>query len=99
MVVTSRTEERTVAMPDRRPDRPGVLLIGMGSAMADTLTQYRPLADHLSGTLERRLRLAGRDTSALGQALERAKAMDPFPEAASAVDVLAQTSSLYGSTE
>lgn len=61
-------------------------------AMADTLSgDYRPLAEHLAATLERRLRVGGRDTSALDQALERAKAMDPFPEAATALDALGNT--------
>jgi len=60
-------------------------------AMADTLSgDYRPLAEHLAGTLERRVRVAGRDPAPLGKALDRAKAMDPFPEVERALDVLSE---------
>jgi 2-haloacid dehalogenase len=58
--------------------------------MADTLSgaPYRPLPDYLRGTLERRLRAAGRPTEALDQAMERAAAMEPFPDAADALRML-----------
>jgi 2-haloacid dehalogenase len=58
--------------------------------MADTLSggAYRPLPDYLRATLERALRAAGRDLRALDAAMQRAAAMDPFPEAESALSTL-----------
>jgi 2-haloacid dehalogenase len=58
--------------------------------MADTISggAYRPLPEYLHAALERVLRAAGRDTGSLDAAMERAAAMDPFPEAASALAVL-----------
>jgi 2-haloacid dehalogenase len=58
--------------------------------MADTISggAYRPLPEYLLAGLERRLRAAGRDTGSLDAAMERAAAMDPFPDAASALAVL-----------
>ena len=58
--------------------------------MADTLSggAYRPLPEYLRAALERGLRAAGRDTEALDPAMRRAGAMDPFPEAESALSVL-----------
>jgi 2-haloacid dehalogenase len=58
--------------------------------MADSLSgaPYRPLPDYLRGTIERRLRVAGRDTQALDAAMERAAAMDPYPEAGEALRIL-----------
>jgi 2-haloacid dehalogenase len=58
--------------------------------MADTLSggAYRPLPDYLRATLERALRAAGRDLGALDAAMQRAAAMDPFPEAKSALSML-----------
>lgn len=58
-------------------------------AMADTLTgEHRPLAEHLAGTLERQLRAGERGTEGLAEALERAQAMDPFPEAGRGLEIL-----------
>jgi 2-haloacid dehalogenase len=59
--------------------------------MADSLSggAYRPLPDYIAATLERALRVAGRDTGALTPALERASAMDPFPDARAALSNLA----------
>jgi 2-haloacid dehalogenase len=58
--------------------------------MADSLSEapYRPLPNYLRATLERRLHAAGRDAGALDAAMERAAAMDPFPDAAGALGVL-----------
>jgi 2-haloacid dehalogenase len=58
--------------------------------MADTLSggAYRPLPDYLRATLERALRAAGRDLGMLDAAMRRAAAMDPFPEAESALSTL-----------
>ena len=58
--------------------------------MADTLSggEYRPLPDYLRAALERALRAAGRDLGLLDAAMQRAAAMDPFPEAKSALSVL-----------
>ena len=58
--------------------------------MADTLSggAYRPLPEYLRAALERALRAAGRDTGPLDAAMERAGAMDPFPEAARALMLL-----------
>src|SRR5256885_5393377 len=57
--------------------------------MADSLSRarYRPLPDYLRAALERRLRAAGRDTGALDEAMERAAAMDPYPDAAEALKI------------
>lgn len=59
-------------------------------AMADTLSggAYRPLSDYLRAALERALRADGRDVEALDPAMERAGAMDPFPEAGAALSRL-----------
>jgi 2-haloacid dehalogenase len=59
--------------------------------MADTLScgAYRPLPEYLRATLERALRAEGRSTDALDAAMERAAAMGPFPEAETAVSLLA----------
>ena len=58
--------------------------------MADTLSggAYRPLRDYLRTRLERALRAAGRDLGVLDAALQRAAAMDPFPEAESALSLM-----------
>ena len=52
-------------------------------AMADTLSggAYRPLSEYLRATLERGLRATGRDTDRLDEAMNRAAAMPPFPDA------------------
>jgi 2-haloacid dehalogenase len=59
--------------------------------MADSLSggAYRPLPDYLRATLERALRADGRATDALDAAMERAAAMEPFPDAKSALSRLA----------
>jgi 2-haloacid dehalogenase len=59
-------------------------------AMADTLSggRYRPLPQYLAAALEHTLRRAGRDIGPLGAAMEQAAAMDPFPDATSALGVL-----------
>jgi 2-haloacid dehalogenase len=59
-------------------------------AMADTLSGggYRPLPEYLRAALERVLRAAGRDTGVLDAAMARAAAMDPFPDAPSALGLL-----------
>jgi 2-haloacid dehalogenase len=58
--------------------------------MADTLSggAYRPLPEYLSAALERNLRASGRDIARLGEAMERAAAMEPFHEAESALALL-----------
>jgi 2-haloacid dehalogenase len=58
--------------------------------MADTLSggAYRPLPDYLRAEIERALRAAGRDLGLLDAAMQRVAAMDPFPEAKSALSVL-----------
>ena len=60
--------------------------------MADTLSggAYRPLPEYLRAALERSLRAVGRDTGPLDAAMQRAAAMDPFPEAASALAALSE---------
>jgi 2-haloacid dehalogenase len=59
--------------------------------MADTLSggTYRPLSEYLRAALERALRGAGRSTEVLDAAMERAAAMEPFPEARAALSLLA----------
>ena len=58
--------------------------------MAATLSSapYRPLPEYLRAALERRLRTAGCDMTPLDRAMERAQAMDPFPDAESALTKL-----------
>ena len=58
--------------------------------MADTLSgaPYRPLPDYLRAALERRLLATGRTTDGLDAAMDRAAAMDPFPEAEEALTML-----------
>ena len=60
--------------------------------MADTLSggAYRPLPEYLRAALERTLRAAGRDTGSLDAAMERAGAMEPFPDASGALAVLGE---------
>ena len=59
--------------------------------MADTLSggAYRALPEYLRATLERGLRAEGRSTELLDAAIDRAGAMDPFPEAEEALARLA----------
>lgn len=58
-------------------------------SMADTLSGgYRPLPDYLRAALERRLMVSGEGTERLDAAMEKAAVMDPFPEAAEALDRL-----------
>lgn len=58
-------------------------------SMADTMSGgYRPLPDYLRAALERRLLGSGEGTARLDAAMEKASAMDPFPEAADALDRL-----------
>jgi 2-haloacid dehalogenase len=58
-------------------------------SMADTLSGgYRPLPEYLRAALERRLLLAGEGADRLDAAMQKASAMDPFPEAAEALDRL-----------
>lgn len=67
----------------------GALDDAVGQAMADTLTGgFRPFTDHLGAALERRLALADRPTDVVAGALRRAKEMDPFPDAAAALERL-----------
>jgi 2-haloacid dehalogenase len=58
--------------------------------MADSLSggAYRPLPEYLSATLERALRAEGRGTDVLDAAMRRAAAMEPFPEADTALSLL-----------
>lgn len=58
--------------------------------MADTVSggAWRPLTDYLRATLERALRAGGRPLGPLDAAIDRAGAMDPFPEADAALTML-----------
>lgn len=58
--------------------------------MADTISggRWRPLPEYLRGTLERGLRARGRDLDSLDAAMQRAGAMDAFPEADGALALL-----------
>jgi 2-haloacid dehalogenase len=60
--------------------------------MADAISAgaYRPLPDYLRATLERALRAKDRDLRQLDAAMERAAAMEPFPEAEAALSLLAR---------
>jgi 2-haloacid dehalogenase len=60
--------------------------------MADALSAgpYRPLPEYLRATLERALRAQDRDLGQLDAAMERAAAMEPFPEAEAALSLLAR---------
>lgn len=58
-------------------------------AMADTLSgAHRPLPEHLRAALERQLIANGRSTERLNAAMHKAARLDPFPDAAAAVDRL-----------
>ena len=58
-------------------------------SMADTLSgEYRSIPEYLRAALERRLIVAGHGTDRLDAAVRKAGAMDPFPEAAEALDRL-----------
>jgi 2-haloacid dehalogenase len=58
-------------------------------SMADTLSGgYRPLPEYLRAALQRRLLMAGEGAERLDAAMQKASAMDPFPEAAEALDRL-----------
>jgi 2-haloacid dehalogenase len=58
--------------------------------MADTLSgaPYRPLPDYLRAALERQLRAAGSEPDRLDAAMQRASAMDPYPDAEEALRIL-----------
>ena len=58
--------------------------------MAETLSGgvYRPLPEYLRATLERALRAEDRETEVLDEAMRRAAALGPFPEAAAALSRL-----------
>lgn len=60
--------------------------------MADTLSggAWRPLGEYLRATLERGLRARGRSPDGLDAAIRRASAMDPFPEADAALELLGE---------
>jgi len=58
-------------------------------AMADTLSgAHRPLPEHLRAALERQLIATGRGTARLDAAMHKAARMEPFPDAAAAVNRL-----------
>lgn len=58
-------------------------------AMAGMLVGiYRPLPDYLRAALQRRAELDALDGGAIDEALQRATAMPPFPEAGAALDAL-----------
>lgn len=58
--------------------------------MADALSggPHRPPTEYLRATLERALRSPDRDAASLDEAMERARAMDPFPDAPAALILL-----------
>jgi 2-haloacid dehalogenase len=57
--------------------------------MADTLTgTFRPLPELWRAALDWHLRRAGRDQSGLDAAMERARALPPYPDARAAIDRL-----------
>jgi 2-haloacid dehalogenase len=59
-------------------------------AMADTLTgEHRPFPEHLRAALERRLLVAGLGDAVLDAAMERARALPAFHDAAVALEILA----------
>jgi len=58
-------------------------------SMADTLSgDYRSIPEYLRAALERRLIVAGHGTDRLDAAMGKAASMEPFPEAAAAIDRL-----------
>jgi 2-haloacid dehalogenase len=80
-----------MAEPFGAPPQLGAELLddAVWQAMAGTLVGvYRPLPDYLREALDRRAELDGLDPGAIDEALERAAAMPPFPEAAAALDAL-----------
>lgn len=80
-----------IAEPFGAPAQLGaeVLDDAVWQAMADTLTGvYRPLPDYVRAALERRVDLDALQGDAIEDALARAAAMPPYPEAAAALDAL-----------
>ncbi|HZI91644.1 MAG TPA: haloacid dehalogenase type II [Thermoleophilaceae bacterium] len=59
------------------------------TAMVDALTgEYRPFSEHIRSALELIVARRGLEPSGIERALERAAALDPFPDAAEALDRL-----------
>ena len=58
-------------------------------AMADTLTgEHRPFPDYLRAALERRVKIERLDGDALAAAMDRARALPAFPDAAETLETL-----------
>jgi 2-haloacid dehalogenase len=68
---------------------PRVLLGAIQMAMAEALIgRYSPLSEHIRATLEVMVARRGLDPAGIEHAMERAAALDPFPDAAEALDHL-----------
>ena len=85
------TDPAGIGEPWSRPELGlAVLRAAIQTTMADTLTgAYRPFAEHVRAAIEHHVALEGLDPAGLGPAVARARALDPFPDAASALDLLA----------
>jgi 2-haloacid dehalogenase len=73
-----------------RPDLgPGILDGALRTAWTDTMVgRYRPLAEHLRGSLVREADRSGLDPALVDAAVERAGRLDPHPDAAGALQRL-----------
>jgi 2-haloacid dehalogenase len=66
-----------------------ILRAAQQTAMVDALVgTYRPFPEHVRAAIELEVRKAGLDGALVDQAAERATHLDPFPDAAPALDLL-----------
>lgn len=84
------TDPAGIGEPWGRPDLGRRALRGaLLTAMADTITgRFAPLADHLRDALGQEVAAEGLDPAGVEGALARAAALDPWPDAAPAIDLL-----------
>jgi 2-haloacid dehalogenase len=84
------TDPAGLGEPWGRPELGLPILRGaQQTAMVDALVgMYRPFPEHVRAAIEREVRNAGLDAALVDQAAERAAHLDPFPDAAAALDLL-----------
>lgn len=84
------TDPAGLGEPWGRPDLgPGILDGAIETARTDTMVgRYRPLQQHLRGSVEREVERSGLDPALVDEAVERAGSLSPWPDAAPALDLL-----------
>jgi 2-haloacid dehalogenase len=84
------TDPSGLGEPWGRPDLGLPMLNGaVQTAMVDALVgTYRPFPEHVRAAIEVEVRTAGLDAALVDQAADRATHLDPYPDAAAALDLL-----------